>query len=74
MRDVMRDFDAEFARRKRKMKIIGAAFAVVWLLIFLMIIGVFTFIGYMAYQGVTQPELIGNFAGEIVKGFEETAK
>jgi ABC-type phosphate transport system permease subunit len=65
------DFDAEFASHKRKMKIFGAAFAVVWVLIFLMVIGIFSFIGYAAYQGISNPEVIGNFAGEIVKGYED---
>ena len=53
------------------MKIFGAAFAVVWVLIFLMVIGIFSFIGYAAYQGISNPEVIGNFAGEIVKGYED---
>lgn len=68
------DFDAEMASHKRKMKIFGAAFAVVWILIFLMVVGTFTVIGYMAYQGVSNPELIGEYAGSIVKGYEETVK
>jgi len=68
------DFDAEMASHKRKMKIFGAAFVVVWILIFLMAVGTFTVIGYMAYQGVSNPELIGEYAGSIVKGYEETVK
>jgi hypothetical protein len=68
------DFDAEMASHKRQMKIMGAAFAVVWILIFLIVMGVFTFIGYVAYQGISNPTLIGEYAGSIVKGYEETVK
>jgi hypothetical protein len=71
------DFDAEFASHKRQMKIMkamGAAFAVVWVLIFLIVMGIFTFIGYVAYQGISNPALIGEYAGSIVKGYEETVE
>ncbi len=65
----MDNFDKHFAEHDRQMKIMGRVFWVFFTFVLVAIIAVWCFGGYVAYMMATNPESLGKFFGEIVKGF-----
>ena len=62
----------DFDSHERQMRLFGRVFAVMFVLVFTVIVSMFAVQGYLAYKVLTEPELVGNYVGSIVNGVTET--
>lgn len=70
----IRQFDEDFARSRRNFRIMSRFVFGFIGFVFVLVIGGFIASGYVVYQVAKDPSVIGNVAGEVVKGFNETVK
>jgi hypothetical protein len=62
----------DFDRHERQMRLFGRIFAVMFVLVFTIIVSLFIVQGYLAYKVITDPSSVGNYMGEVVNGITNT--
>jgi hypothetical protein len=67
-----RNLTMDFDRHERQMRLFGRIFAVMFVLVFTIIVSLFIVQGYLAYKVITDPSSVGNYMGEVVNGITNT--